>query len=70
MMDDRAKMDLALFFLLNTFALNSNCRPLFIGSRALVVLAPILFALVLSQAAVTISKFILKHCRKQVPIKH
>ena len=65
-MDDRAKMDLAfiLSFFKHFLLLILIAVLLFIGSRALVVLAPILFALVLSQAAVTISKFILKHWRK------
>ncbi|MGI6091022.1 MAG: AI-2E family transporter [Saccharofermentanales bacterium] len=66
MMDDRAKMDLAfiLSFFKHFLLLILIAVLLFIGSRALVVLAPILFALVLSQAAVTISTFILKHWQK------
>lgn len=66
MMDNRAKMDLAfiLSFIKHLLLLILVAVLLLIGSRALVVLAPILFALVLSQAAVTISKFILKYWPK------
>lgn len=66
MMDNRTKADLAfiLSFIKHLLLLILIAVLLFIGSRALVILAPILFALVLSQAAVTIGKFILKFRQK------
>ncbi|MDI9461118.1 MAG: AI-2E family transporter [Saccharofermentanales bacterium] len=65
-MDNRAKTDLAfiLSFIKHLLLLILIAVLLFIGSRALVILAPILFALVLSQAAVTISRFILEFRQK------
>ncbi|HHV42101.1 MAG TPA: AI-2E family transporter [Clostridiaceae bacterium] len=65
-MDEKAKTDLSfiLSFIKHFLVLALIVVALIIGSKALVILIPILFALVLSQASVTISRLLLKLRRK------